>query len=181
MTAPGFHPCLALSRRRNSRGPPAMARARAPARQNEAEGPGGSEAYRAERQEARKGRLAGRQAARTSPREVGGEGGTRGEGDGRQADRQAAGDGTAARGRSKENGAQRADHKQRERQRAGCHDDLAVRVWQHAAKLEPGAPWKCLRAHGVLDALSLDAYRVTRLPPGLRPDRSRSFLATPAG
>ena len=60
-------------------------------------------------------------------------------------------------------------------------DDLAVRVWQHAAKLEPGAPWKCLRAHGVLDALSLDAYRVTRLPPGLRPDRSRSFLATPAG
>jgi hypothetical protein len=40
-----------------------MARARAPARQNEAEGPGGSEAYRAERQEARKGRLAGRQSA----------------------------------------------------------------------------------------------------------------------
>jgi hypothetical protein len=48
-------------------------------------------------------------------------------------------------------------------------DDLAVRVWQHAATLQPGAPWRALRSHGILDSLALDAYRVTRLPPGFGP------------
>ena len=160
-----------------------MARARAPARQNEAEGPGGSEAYRAERQEARKGRLAGRQ--QRGPRHVKSEEKAAPEAKAtadkltdkqlatarrREGDRKR----TARNGQTTSNGNANG-------QGASARDDLAVRVWQHAAKLEPGAPWKCLRAHGVLDALSLDAYRVTRLPPGLRPDRSRSFLATPAG
>jgi hypothetical protein len=53
-------------------------------------------------------------------------------------------------------------------------------VWQHAELISPKAPWKAFRDFGILDAVSLDAFRLNKLPPGLSTDNITKFLALSA-
>ena len=50
----------------------------------------------------------------------------------------------------------------------------AAAVWAHVALLQPKTPWKALRDFGVNDAVSLDVWRINKLPPGLTAGASRS-------
>jgi hypothetical protein len=58
----------------------------------------------------------------------------------------------------------------------------AKTLWQHAALLQPKAPWRAIvREFGINEAVALDAHRVHKLPPGITGDAVTRFMAVPAG
>jgi hypothetical protein len=57
----------------------------------------------------------------------------------------------------------------------------ATKLWQHAEKLQPKAPWRAIvREFGVNEAVAQDAHRTHKLPPGITGDAVSRFLELPA-
>jgi hypothetical protein len=57
----------------------------------------------------------------------------------------------------------------------------AQALWQHAAKLQPKAPWRVIvREFGINEAVAQDAHRTHKLPPGITGDAVSRFLELPA-
>jgi hypothetical protein len=56
----------------------------------------------------------------------------------------------------------------------------AAKLWQHAERLEPKAPWRAIvREFGINEALAQDAYRAHTLPLGLTGNAVTHFLELP--
>jgi hypothetical protein len=57
----------------------------------------------------------------------------------------------------------------------------ATKLWQHAEKLQPKAPWRAIvREFGINEAVAQDAHRTHKLPPGITADAVSRFLELPA-
>jgi hypothetical protein len=61
-------------------------------------------------------------------------------------------------------------------------ETVAAKLWQHAEKLQPKAPWRAIvREFGINEAVAQDAHRNHTLPPGITGDAVSRFLELPAG